>query len=182
MKILLDLYITFAKVGGLTFGGGYAMLPIMQKEVSEKKGWATEVEVADYFALAQSIPGLFSVNSAIFIGYKQKGVLGSVVSALGIVSPSIFIVTILAIFMNRFLYNPIVYHAFAGIRVAVCVLIFGAIINLWKKNMKGIVAYTLFAIAFCVSLFTSISVVFIVIAAIFTGIILMQIKKRGVIK
>ena len=179
MKLLLDLFLTFARIGGLTFGGGYAMLPIIQKEVAEKKKWASEVEVSDYFALGQSVPGLIAVNCAIFIGFKQKKVLGAFFAALGVVAPSVLVISLVAAFMTNFFELDIVLYAFAGIRVAVCVLVVGAIMGLWKKSMKDISSYILFCIAFAVSIFTKIPTAIIIISAIIAGIVLMQIKRRG---
>ena len=130
MKELLDMFFTFARIGGLTFGGGYAMLPMLQKEVVEKRGWATEDELMDYYAVGQCTPGVIAVNTATFIGAKQKGILGSIFATAGVISPSIVIIGIIAAFIRNFAELAAVKNAFAGIRVCVCVLIFNAVAKL----------------------------------------------------
>ena len=122
LKKLLDLFLTFARIGGLTFGGGYAMLPMLQKEVVENRGWATEEELADYFAIGQCTPGVIAVNTATFVGYREAGILGGVMATLGVIFPSLVIITIIAAFIRNFADLPVVKHAFSGIRVCVCVL------------------------------------------------------------
>ena len=102
MKGLLELFLTFAKVGVMTFGGGMAMLPILQREVVENKGWATDEELTDYFAIGQCTPGIIAVNTATFIGQKQKGVWGGIVATLGVVFPSLIIITVLAGLITSF--------------------------------------------------------------------------------
>src|SRR5574344_1761003 len=132
LKKLFALFLTFAKVGVMPFGGGYAMLPILQREVVETKGWATEEELADYFAIGQCTPGVIAVNTATFIGQKYKGIWGGIMATLGVVFPSLVIITVLAGIITSFSHLAWVQHAFAGIRVCVCVLIFNAVLKLWK--------------------------------------------------
>ena len=119
MNIFADMFVTFAKVGVMTFGGGYAMLPILQREVVEKKGWATEEELVDYFAIGQCTPGIIAVNTATFIGQKNKGVLGGIISTLGLVFPSLIIISLLAGVIYAFSHLVWVQHAFGGIRICV---------------------------------------------------------------
>ncbi|MEF9968430.1 MAG: chromate transporter, partial [Longicatena sp.] len=114
MKIYWDLYSTWFKIGLFTFGGGYAMLPLIEKEVIEKHHWATEEEVLDYYAIGQCTPGIIAVNTATFIGYFQKGLLGAIVATLGVVSPSIVIITIIATILPTFQDFPVVQHALNG--------------------------------------------------------------------
>ena len=116
MKELLDMFITFAKVGVMTFGGGYAMLPILQREVVENKGWAEEAELTDYYAIGQCTPGIIAVNVATFIGYKKRGVLGGIFATLGVIFPSLIIIMSLAGVISAFSDFAAVQHAFAGIR------------------------------------------------------------------
>ena len=111
MNLYLDLFLTFAKVGVCTFGGGYAMLPILQREVVENKGWATEEELTDYFAIGQCTPGVIAVNTATFIGYKYKGIIGGILTTLGVVFPSLIIITLIAAFLSNFAHIPAVQHA-----------------------------------------------------------------------
>ena len=113
MKELLDMFFTFARIGGLTFGGGYAMLPMLQKEVVEHRGWATEDELMDYYAVGQCTPGVIAVNTATFIGYKQRGVIGAIFATLGVVFPSLVIIITIAAFVSNFADLPAVKNAFA---------------------------------------------------------------------
>ncbi|MGM9613048.1 MAG: chromate transporter [Butyricicoccus sp.] len=135
MKELLTLFLTFARIGGLTFGGGYAMLPMLQREVVERYHWATEEELADYYAIGQCTPGVIAVNTATFIGCKQRGILGGIVATLGVAFPSLVIITIIAAFLQNFADYEVVQDAFAGISVCVCVLILRAVLKLWKKSV-----------------------------------------------
>ncbi len=151
MKELLDMFLTFARIGGLTFGGGYAMLPMLQREVVEKRHWATEEELADYFALGQCTPGIIAVNTATFVGYRQAGVAGGIFATLGVVFPSLVIITIIAAFLTNFADLKIVQYAFEGIRVCVCVLILNAVQKLWKKSVTDQPTAIIFLVVFLVS-------------------------------
>ena len=131
--MLWDLFCTFAKVGVMTFGGGYAMLPILQREVVEKKGWATEEELMDYFAIGQCTPGIIAVNTATFAGQKVKGFWGGLCATLGVVFPSLIIIMLLAGVIEAFSHIAWVQHAFGGIRICVCILILNAVTKLFKK-------------------------------------------------
>ncbi|MBP3925823.1 MAG: chromate transporter, partial [Clostridium sp.] len=117
MNKYLDLFLTFARIGGLTFGGGYAMLPMLQREVVEKRGWATEEELMDYYAIGQCTPGIIAVNTATFVGQSTAGTIGGIIATLGVVFPSLIIITLIAAFLQNFAQLPIVQNAFAGIRV-----------------------------------------------------------------
>ncbi len=144
MNIYLDLFLTFAKVGVCTFGGGYAMLPILQREVVEKKGWATDEELTDYFAVGQCTPGIIAVNTATFIGYKYRGIPGGVLATLGVVFPSLVIITAIAAFLSNFADIPVVQHALAGINAAVVALIASSVVKLGKSTLKNGAAITIF--------------------------------------
>ena len=146
MNIYLDLFLTFAKVGVCTFGGGYAMLPILQREVVEKKGWATDEELTDYFAIGQCTPGVIAVNTGTFIGQKLKGVPGGILATLGVVFPSVVIITVLAAFIQNFAHLPVVIHAFAGVRSCICALILSSIIKLGKSSLKDLPAVVIYAV------------------------------------
>ena len=172
MNILLDLFITFAKVGVMTFGGGYAMLPILQREVVEKKKWATEEEIMDYFAIGQCTPGLIAVNTATFIGQKTKGVLGGIFATFGVVFPSLIIISLLAGVIKAFSHIEVVQHAFAGIRICVCVLIVNAVMKLFKKAVIDVPTMCIFILIIVGSCFTNLSpIIFIILAAVI-GIVL----------
>lgn len=151
MKILWDMFLTFARIGGLTFGGGYAMLPMLQREVVEKHRWATEEELADYYAIGQCTPGIIAVNTATFIGYRQAGIAGGIFATLGVVFPSLVIVTIIAAFLTNFADLKVVQYAFEGIRVCVCVLIFNAVQKLWKKSVVDQPTTMIFLLVFLCS-------------------------------
>ena len=144
MNLYLDLFLTFAKVGVCTFGGGYAMLPILQREVVEKKGWATEEELTDYFAIGQCTPGVIAVNTGTFIGQKLKGIPGGVLATLGVVFPSLIIIMILAAFIQNFAHLPAVIHAFAGVRACICALILSSVIKLGKSALKDLPAILIY--------------------------------------
>ena len=169
MKKLIDLFLTFARIGGLTFGGGYAMLPIIQKEVVEKRKWATEEEVMDYYAIGQCTPGVIAVNTATFIGYKNNGFIGAIVATLGVVFPSLVIITIISMFISNFADLEIVKHAFAGIRVCVCVLIINAVIKLGKSSIVDTAALLIFLCVFLASVFFNVSPIIAVIVSGFAG-------------
>ena len=170
MPILLDLFLTFARVGVMTFGGGYAMLPILQREVVEKKKWATDEELTDYFAIGQCTPGVIAVNTATFIGQKIKGIIGGILATLGVVFPSIVIISILAGVIITFADVPAVQYAFNGVRVCVCVLIFNSVVKLWKNSVKDIVGIIIFVCVFLLAFFTSVPPAVFVIAAAVAGI------------
>ena len=135
MNIYLDLFWTFAKIGACTFGGGYAMLPILQRELVEKRGWATEEELTDYFAIGQCTPGIIAVNTATFVGHKQRGTAGGVTATLGLVFPCLVIIMIVAAFLQNFAELPVVIHAFNGVRACVCALILSSILKLRKSSV-----------------------------------------------
>lgn len=181
MNIYIDLLITFAKVGSLTFGGGIAMLPMLEKEIVNHKKWATEEEILDYFAIGQCTPGIIAVNIATFIGYKKKGVFGAIIATLGIILPSILIILTIAYFLEPYLELDIVKSAFAGIRVGVVVIILNAILSLWKKGVQDKISVILFAIVFIAVAFFKISPVWIVCIAIVLGI-LQTYRERSVEK
>ena len=177
MKVLWDLYVSWFKMGLFTFGGGYAMLPMIQKEVIEKHHWATEDEIMDYYAIGQVTPGIIAVNTATFVGYKIKGVIGGIVATLGVVSPSIIIISVIAGLISNFSELEVVQHALRGIQVAVCVLMFVAIKNLFKKGVKGTAG--LLICLFALSYFTNISTMILVIMAGAVGYVLSTVCRKG---
>lgn len=178
MKLYLELFLTFAKVGVMTFGGGYAMLPILQREVGENKGWATEEEMMDYFAIGQCTPGVIAVNTATFIGQKYKGNLGGIVATLGVVFPSLVIISLLAGVIEAFSHLVWVQHAFAGVRICVCVLIFNSVVKLYKKAVVDKATLAIFLIVTLGSFLLDVSPVVFVVAAALAGIFL-NVKKGG---
>ena len=171
MKELLDLYATFFRIGGLTFGGGLTMLPMLKYELVEKKGWVTEDEMLDYYAVGQCTPGIIAVNVATFVGYKRRGIIGGIFATLGMVSPSLIIVSILALFLQQFMSNEYVAHAVAGIKIIVCALMLNTVITMAKKTVKGVLTAAICVIAFLLSMFTPIPTVIIVVIAGIFGVI-----------
>lgn len=140
MKELIQLYLAFFRIGGLTFGGGLAMLPMLKHELVEKKQWVTEEEILDYYAIGQCTPGIIAVNVSTFVGYKRKGILGAIFSTLGMISPSLIIISILAMFLQQFLDNKYVAHAVGGIKVVVCALMLNTVITLGKKSFVNAIS------------------------------------------
>ena len=179
LKELLSLFLTFAKVGVMTFGGGYAMLPILQREVVENKGWATDEELTDYFAIGQCTPGVIAVNTATFIGQKRAGIAGGIVATLGVVFPSLVIISILAGLITNFSHLAWVQNAFAGIQVCVCVLIFNAVLKLLKKSVVDKRTAAIFLIVMAGSLFLHISPVWFVVVSAVAGILLKNLEERA---
>ena len=157
MKDLLELYWTYLKIGCVNFGGGYAMLPLLERELATKKGWVTLDELRDYFAIGQCTPGVIALNVSTFVGTKRKGVAGAIAAMLGFLTGPIAIILVLAAFLRNFAELEVVQHAFAGIRVCVCVLIVQAVLRLWKKSVVDpftLALYLVILALFSVSSFT----------------------------
>ena len=172
----MDLFLTFAKMGVMTFGGGYAMLPILQREVVEGKHWATEEELMDYFAIGQCTPGIIAVNTATFVGQKVKGILGGIIATLGVVFPSLIIISVLAGLITNFAHLAWVQNAFAGIQVCVCVLIFNAVIKLLKKSVIDVPTAVIFVLVMAGSIFLNLSPVWYVVVAALAGVVLKNLE------
>ena len=172
MSLYWSLFSSFFRIGLLTFGGGYAMLPMLQREVVDKHGWATEESLLDCYAIAQCTPGVIAVNTATFVGYKQKGVLGGLCATLGVVSPSLIIISLLATVLSAVSDLPAVAHAFAGIRIAVAVLVLSSLVRLYRNGVKGALANGVFAASLIVMIFFPVSPVWIVLAAVLLGVLL----------
>ena len=169
---LWTLFLTFAKVGVMTFGGGYAMLPILERDVVTNHNWTTSEQMLDYYAIGQCTPGVIAVNVSTFIGFKTRGVIGAIVATLGMLFPSLLIITSLASVLKMFQDNVYVQKAFGGIRIAVCALIASTIIKLAKKTIKGITAAIIMVVAFCLELFVGVSPAIIVLSVIAFGVIM----------
>ena len=176
---LLSLFLSFAKVGVMTFGGGYAMIPILEREIVENRKWASSEELMDYYAVGQCTPGVIAVNTATFIGYKVAGPAGGVAATLGVVFPSVVIICLIAGILTNFADIPAVKSAFTAIRVCVCVLIFNAVVKLWKGAVKDKAGLVLFLIVFVLSLFLDISPVVFVLFCALAGLVLTRTGVRG---
>lgn len=178
MKLLIQLFLIFAKMGAVTFGGGYAMLPILQREVVDNHHWATDEELMDYYALGQVTPGMIAVNVATFIGLKLKGFWGGLFATIGVITPSMIIITVIAMFLTQFEENPYVVHAFTGIRACVCILILDAVIKLGKKSVRDKRTLAIFLLILVVALFAPVSPVFSVVLAGVVGFFLKPSDKK----
>lgn len=170
MKDLMELFLIFFKIGAFTFGGGYTMLPILQKEIVEKRHWATDEEIMDYYAISQCTPGIIAVNTSIFVGYKVKKVNGGIACALGVITPSIIIILIIASFLTNIMDYEIVQNAFMGIRVAVCALVVQAGWNLFKKGVIDWKTGVIFVGVMAILLLLDISIIIVVVLAGIVGI------------
>jgi chromate transporter len=171
MNELLMLFGIFFKVGLFTFGGGYAMLPILDRELVEKKKWLETEELLDYYAIGQCTPGIIAVNTATFVGYRRKGILGGIVATLGVVIPSLIMITVIAALLSNYAEIDTIRHAFAGIRVAVAALVITTIVSMFKKSVVDWLCLIIFALSFALSVFAGISPVFVILAAAFLGLL-----------
>lgn len=178
MKEYWELYTAFFRIGGLTFGGGLAMLPMLKYELEDKKQWVTEEELLDYYAIGQCTPGIIAVNVATFVGYKKKGLLGGIVATLGMVSPSLIIVSILALFLEQFLSNPYVAHAVEGIKIVVCALLLHTVVTMAKKNLSNLWGILVAVAAFALAAFSPLPTVCVVIFAGLLGLLLHRLGRR----
>ena len=184
MNEYLDLYTTFVRIGCVTFGGGYAMLPILERELVDKKHWTTMDDLRDYFSIGQCTPGIIALNVSTFIGEKKKGVPGALLATTGFLTGPIIIILIIASFLTNFAEQPIVQHAFAGIRVCVCVLIVQAVLRLWKKSIVDGFTLFLYLVIFVLNAFSGILPVRIpaAVLVIIAGVVgvLMSMRNRSV--
>lgn len=178
MKKLLTLYFAFFKMGIINFGGGYALLPLLQKELVDKRGWITNEEITDYYAIGQCTPGAIAVNVSTFVGYKIKGVLGGIVATLGFISPAFLIIFLIATVLNQFADLWYIQSAFKAIRVCVFILILSAIIKLSKKSVVDWITLSIAAIILVLSIFTSIPLYIYVIVAGTVGILIKLHQER----
>ncbi len=171
MKKYLDIFFSFCRVGGLTFGGGLAMLPILEKEVGKDgKDWLEKEYITDYYALAQCAPGIIAINTSVLCGNHIAGVLGGIAAALGVVTPSIIVILIIASVLNNFLTVPAVVAALMGIRAGVCALILKTVRGLVKKSIVDRITLVLFLVAILLLTFVDISPVVPVIIGAAVGV------------
>ncbi|MCQ2575877.1 MAG: chromate transporter [Treponema sp.] len=178
IKFLLQLYWSFFKIGGLTFGGGLTMLPMLEHELVDKHQWITEDELLDCYAIGQCTPGIIAINTATFVGYKKAGILGGIFSTLGMVTPSLVIITAIAAVLSNFMNNKWFQHALMGIRGVVCALLCNTVINLGKKSLKNPVAWIIAVISLLVALLLKVPTIIIVLVAATFGIVLDLINNR----
>lgn len=167
----LELFTTFFKIGLFTFGGGYSILPMLEKEVVQNKMWATQEEIMDYFAISQCTPGAIAVNIATFIGYNKKGVLGGILATLGVIFPSLVIILCISMAFNHFANYPIVQHALAGIRIGVCVLLLNSINKLFKTGIKDLTTLAFFILSLILALILKLPTILLVCLFAINGIL-----------
>lgn len=177
-KEIIKYYTIFFKIGLFTIGGGYAMLPIIEKELVEKYQWTTEEEVLDSYALAQSIPGVIAVNTAALIGVKGKGFWGALAASLGVISPSIVIIIVIAAFFSKLREITLVSNAFRGIRAAVLALLVISVYKMIRKSVKDIYAIALLSVSFVCVLFFGVSPIYVIIGAVIVSIIIYNRKEK----
>jgi chromate transporter len=164
MKEYWELFRTFFWIGSIAFGGGYAVLPILQREIVQKRKWATEEDMLDYFAVSQSTPGVICVNISTFLGYRRKGFLGAVFATIGVIMPSMIIITAIAAFLQNFESIQWVQHAFAGIRIAVSALIASAVWDLAAKSARTWLKAAIAVLAFGTVAFLNVSPIYVTLA------------------
>lgn len=172
-RLLLDIFITFFKIGGFTFGGGYAMIPIIEREIITKKGWIkNEKEIIDVFAVAESIPGAIAINTSTFVGYKIAGRKGAIVAACGVILPSFIIISLIAAFFSQFQDNPMVKAAFMGVRSTVVALIIIAAIKVGKKAIEDKTSVIISLVTIILVLVLDIHAIFAILGGAILGIII----------
>lgn len=179
MHLKLDLYLTLAKISVTCFGGGYAIVPLLQRELVEKKGWLRAEEVTDIFSIAQCTPGVIAVNAATYVGTRLGGVSGAACATLGVLTPPFIIITLVAAFFWPYLENPWVQHALAGLQVCACALILLAVVRLFQTGVKGIATFVLFAASLLLSLLTTISPVLLILVSGLLGLLLFRGGGKG---
>ena len=180
IKNLFNLYYSFAKIGTFTIGGGLAMMPMMQSELIEKRKWITDEELIDYYAVGQSTPGIVAVNVATFVGYKQMGIVGGIFATLGMVTPSLVIIMILASLINSINDFPIIQKALKGINVAVAALLTSTIINFMKKTIKKFTNAIFMMISFLLVFVFKLPSFWIILFALLIGVVLTYKEKKKV--
>lgn len=172
LKTLFSVYWTFFKIGSMSFGGGLAMMPMLERELCEKRHWITEQDLIDYYAIGQSTPGIVAVNVSTFAGYKKAGVFGGIFGTLGMITPSLIIITLLATLINSFSDQPIVKKALDGVNVAVAALMTKIILNFTKKTIKNIFCFFLMAISFSLVYFFNVPSFYIILGSILIGVVM----------
>ncbi len=171
LKRILTLFLTFFKIGAFTFGGGYAMIPLIQREIVEKHGWMTDEDILDIFAIAESTPGPIAINSATFVGFRTAGFWGSALATTGVVLPSFVIILLISFLLTGFADIPAVQYAFFGIRAGVLALLVKALWTMYKKNPKGPIPYVLMGVAFVATAFLKVPVLAVLAGCALTGLI-----------
>lgn len=177
MTKISDLFTSFFKIGILTYGGGLAMLPMLKREIVEHRHWTTEEELLDVYAISQCTPGVIAVNTATYIGYEQHGLPGSIAATLGVISPSLIIICLVASVLRQFMQNPVLLHALSGIRIVVCALMLNTVVTMTKKGVKDGLGIFLFLLSFLLATFSPVPIVILLLAAACIGVFSQKIRK-----
>jgi len=177
-----ELFLTFFKIGAFTFGGGYAMIPLIQKEVVENKSWMNDEELLEVVAIAESTPGPIAVNASTYVGYKVKGYFGALMATLGVVLPSFIIILVISYILNEFKDNMVVKYAFNGIRAGVLALMIKAVVSMYKQSPKGMIAYVIMIGALVLTAFTGCSAIIVLIMCAITGMVTYLINTERRVK
>jgi len=175
----LELLWAFIVVGATTFGGGYAAVPVLEREMIKKRGWLTMDEVLDYYTIAQITPGIILINIATFVGCKRKGVPGGIIATISLVLPGLCLMLLISLFIKRFAEYPVVRHAFSGIRLAVCAIILDTTVKLFRGFWKDYKAMIISIVVFVLSAVFSVSPVFIIPVAGLAGFLLYSPRGKG---
>lgn len=170
-KRLWQVFLSFLKIGAFTFGGGYAMIPLIQSEAAEKRGWVSDEDILEIVAIAESTPGPIAINAATFVGYRACGVPGAIAATLGVVLPSYGIILLISLALREFRSVPAVQFAFRGIRVGVLALLFKALYSMYKKSPKGACAYIVMAGSFLLTAVLSVNVLFVIVGCAVFGLL-----------
>lgn len=170
LKLCLQLFLTFMKIGVVTFGGGYAMIPIIENEISVKKGWINGDDLLEVVAISETTPGPIAICAATFIGYRVGGILGAFCATFGVVLPSFVIIYIISLFLRKFEELEVIKYAFFGIRAGVLALLIKAVVSMFKKSPKNIVAYIIMAASFAAVAFFSANVIIVIVSAAVIGL------------
>jgi chromate transporter len=179
MTTYFQLFASFFKIGSIMFGGGYAMLPVLEHEVVDRRGWLSGEDLIDLFALSQCTPGVIAVNVATHTGYRERGLVGAAFSTLGVITPSIIIITIISAVLNNVADIPAVQSALSGIRVAACALMVGTMVKMWKGGIKDWLGAVIFAAVFVLTAFTDVSTVWLVLGALLIGVFSFHSKREA---
>ncbi len=178
LKTLFQLFWSFATIGALTFGGGLAMLSMLKSVIVDKRGWVTESELLDYYAIGQCTPGIIAVNTATFIGYKKAKIPGAIVATVGMITPSVIIILVVASVLSAFMESPVLLHALEGIRAVVCALMLTTIISMAKKSLIDKWCVVVFCVSLTAAFIFKVPSILIVIVSASLGYFITKIKEK----
>ena len=178
MNPILSVFLTFLKIGAFTFGGGYAMIPLIQREAVEKHGWVSDDDILEIVAVAESTPGPIAINAATFVGYRVGGFFGAAAATMGVVLPSFCIILAVSAVLEAFQSLRAVQYAFFGIRAGILALLLKALWNMYKKMPKGWLSYILMGAAFVLTAFLGVPVIAVIVGCAAAGLLSAFLAKR----